>query len=155
MILIKSYNTSTFKEKWIKKEISVPCRAYEPLENFSVADNTWTNIPFGEISDASNFEISAGYQVKPLIEGLYYVSYVFFTSNQAIGPIRVRFNHSDRIESIGVGFNQEPSSGSSIFYFDGTNDEIALQIKHNNGSPRSIFMTGTEYFVNMCLLKVG
>ena len=157
MILTHTYNTDTKRQQWQQNTIlGVFCRVHTVAENTSVANNTWTNVPFTTITDTTNFNLTANV-VKPLVPGTYAVFYGFYTSNQAIGIITARFNHSDRTEVVGVAGNnsEDDISGMSLFYFDGINDTISLQIRHANGSSRTIFVTGTDYYAYINLVKVG
>lgn len=157
MIYTLTYNTETGKQE-MKRGVpgGYSTRISTVTENTSIANNTWTNIPFSANSNTADFTLSAN-TVKPLVPGTYAVYAGFYTSNQAIGIITVRLNHSDRTEIIGVAGNnsEDDVSGMSLFYFDGVNDTVSLQIRHQNGSSRSIFMTGTDYYCYMNLVRVG
>lgn len=157
MILTHTYNTDTKREQWQQNPVlGVFCRVHTVTENTSIPNATWTNIPFNSNSNTANFTLSSN-TVKPLIPGTYAVQFAFYTSNQAIGMIKIRLNHTDRIDAIGICANnaEDNASGMSLFYFDGVNDTVSLQIFHGNGAPRSIFGTGTEYYCYMNLIRVG
>jgi len=157
MIYTLTYNSDT-QQKEMKPGTpgSYFARIHNVTENTSIPNATWTNIPFNSNSNTDNFTLSAN-TVKPLVAGTYAVQFAFYTSNQAIGMIKIRLNHTDRIDAIGLCSNnaEDNASGMSLFYFDGVNDTVSLQVFHGNGASRSIFMTGTEYYCYMNLIRVG
>lgn len=157
MIYIRTYNSSTNKESWSKTAPGgVACLISAPTEGFSVTNNTWVTVPFATISDTTHFTNTSGV-IKPIIAGSYLVTYAFYTSNQSIGAISVRFNHTDRQEFNGYIHDNlfDNASATSLFYFDGTADTLALQVKQTSGSSRQMCMNGTDYYAFMTFTRVA
>lgn len=129
----------------VNKLTAAPAFSAYASATFTVADSTYTKIPFNvELFDTNNnFDSTTNYRFTPTVAGYYQVQGACFISppNQTSGFILSLYKNGSEYQQLhrdqyGTSFNQM-AHGSLILHLNGTTDYIELYMWQNGGSTRT------------------